>query len=109
MLVNLTPHAITIRLGEVDLCIESSGIARAEQRQEPAGLIDGFVPLVRMSYGDPVGLPDPQEGTYLIVSALTVEAARRSGRTTDDLLLTADLVRDDDGRIIACRALAKPC
>lgn len=108
MIKNLTPHAVTIVAadGTVDRTIPSDGVARAAQMMKPAGAIDGIT-LVDMVYGEPVDLPDPQDGMFLIVSALTAQAAKAAGRPTDDLLLPADAVRDEAGRIIGCRALAR--
>jgi hypothetical protein len=107
MLKNYTPHCINLYTENGIVEIPSSGIARAAQHTTEVGNIDG-VSIVEMTYGMPEGLPHPEDGVYLIVSALTVEAARRTGRTIDDLLLTADLVRDEAGRVVGCRALARP-
>ena len=38
-------------------------------------------------YGEPIGLPDPAEGTWLIVSTITGDAARAAGRPLHDLLV----------------------
>jgi hypothetical protein len=46
------------------------------------------------------------ENTFVIVSAITGNAAKASGRRTDDLLLTSGLVRDEDGKILGCTAFA---
>lgn len=43
-----------------------------------------------------------------IVSRIAVEAARASGRTTDDLLIPDDLVRGPGGQPIGCRGFARP-
>lgn len=102
---NLTPHAVHVIDGETVRTFESEGIARAAQTMEEAGNVGG-IRMVRMSFGAPVDLPAPEEGVYLIVSAITVSAAKASGRTVSDLLLTADPVRDEAGRIIGCKALA---
>lgn len=104
---NLTPHAVTIvgEDGNVLRTFESEGIARASQTTAELGALDS-IRLVRMEFGSPVGLPDPEEGVYLIVSLATANAAKQHGRSTSDLLLTADPVRDEQGRIIGCRALA---
>jgi hypothetical protein len=45
--------------------------------------------------------------TYYVVSSLTAEAARRSGRTLDDLLVPGQSIRDADGRIVGCQSLAR--
>ena len=105
---NLTPHTINV-YGENDTIVasyESLGIARAESREKLVGSING-IPLVEMEYGEPTDLPEPEEGTKLVVSMLTATAAQRSGRTTDDLLIVADLVRDDQGRVIGCRKFSR--
>ena len=54
-------------------------------------------------FGAVEGLPDPEEGVVWIVSRVVAEAAKER----DDLLVTDDAVRDDQGRIIGCRALAR--
>jgi len=104
---NLTPHTINIITEKGTLIREfpSEGIARASQFQEYVGNI-GRIELVKTSFGAPIGLPDPEEGVYYIVSLATANAARENGREVKDLLLTSDPVRDDEGRIIGCRRLA---
>lgn len=108
MLVNLTPHAINFVLADgFELTLESEGIARAKTETKVIGSIcSDEIPLVKVVYGEPEGLPDPVDGTYYIVSAITAAAAKAAGGRTDDLLTTADLVRDEAGRVIGCRALA---
>lgn len=109
-IVNLTPHTIDY-LDPLYACsIPSSGVARATQTMQEDQPIIGMGNVfrtVRMTYGETTDLPDPDGETFYIVSAITAEAARRGGRTTDDLLLTADLVRDDQGRVVGCRAFAR--
>lgn len=104
---NLTPHAIFIvdEDGNPFTVFQSEGIARAEQKDEPAGELNG-IPLVKSTFGEPVDLPEPEENTYLIVSLVTANAAKAAGRTTEDLLLTSGLVRDKQGRIVGCKAFA---
>lgn len=105
-IINLTPHAVVLFLADgTTKTFESQGVARAEQSVVEAGNINGYR-LVRTSFGAPVDLPAPQDGTFYLVSSILVSAARQSGRTVEDLLLPADAVRDDQGRIIGCRAFA---
>lgn len=85
--------------------------ARAAQIEEMLPRLkagDEEIPLVRVQYGTPVDLPEPRKGVGLIVSALTVAAAREAGRTTDDLYLVARVVRDISGKVVGACALAKP-
>ena len=108
-LVNLTPHKITIIGSDgKTLCeIAPSGtIARAASVIVDDGTVNG-IPVVRTSYGLVEGLPEPIDETMYIVSSLTATAAKRSGRTTDDLLIPGRMVRDEEGIILGCQALSR--
>ena len=107
--LNLTPHAINILAenGEVVLTIPPSGtVARAAQTDEVCGEVEG-IEVVKTSFGAPTDLLEPREGVYLVVSLATANAAKTTGRPTDDLLLTSSPVRDENGRIIGCRRFAR--
>lgn len=107
-IVNLTPHEVKV-LDDDDNVIAtfpSVGVARARQHDVPAGEIES-IPVVKTEFGEVLGLPEPTEGTVFIVSRITVEAAQVQGRSTDDLLTTSGAVRDDQGRIVGCRAFAR--
>lgn len=107
-IMNLTPHLICIMDNDGNRIakFESMGIARADSSETVVDHLNG-IPVVEMTYGAPVGLPDPTDDTMYIVSMLTIQAAISVGRSTDDLLTTADLVRDEQGRIIGCRKLSR--
>lgn len=52
--------------------------------------------------------PPPREVVvYYVVSSLAADAARCSGRATDDLLVPGQQIRDEAGRIVGCRSLAR--
>ena len=105
---NLTPHEVKV-LDDDDNVIAtfpSVGVARARQHDVPAGEIES-IPVVKTEFGEVLGLPEPTEGTVFIVSRITVEAAQAQDRSTDDLLTTSGAVRDDQGRIVGCRAFAR--
>lgn len=107
-IVNLTPHEVKV-LDDDDNVIAtfpSVGVARARQHDVPAGEIES-IPVVKTEFGEVLGLPEPAEDTVFIVSRITVEVARARGLNTDDLLITSGAVRDDQGRIVGCRALAR--
>jgi len=110
-LVNLTPHEVVLFVGDQTVRFPSVGVARAEQEDVLIGEItavgDVHIPVIETRYGKPEDLPDPMPGVGYIVSFLTVEAAKRVGRVTNDLFTPADLVRDDDGQVVGCRALAR--
>ena len=97
---NLTPHTVSI--------INEDGTVKAafpSQTAEHVGELDG-IELVSMKFGATEDLPAPEDGIYYIVSVITANAAKAEGRTTSDLVITADPVRDDSGRIIGCKRFA---
>ena len=104
---NQTPHTVNIVAedGSIKAAFPSEGIARAFQTAEHVGELDG-IELVSMKFGATEDLPAPEDGTYYIVSVITANAAKAEGRTTSDLVITADSVRDDSGRIIGCKRFA---
>lgn len=102
-IVNCTPHAINIMdsEGKEILTLEPSGICpRCSVERKKVGDING-IPINKSVFGDVYDLPSPQPDTIYIVSRVVAEAARR-----EDLYIVDDAVRDENGRIIGCRALA---
>lgn len=126
-IINLTPHDINFYEEEhtqkIKGCyyiipgalpyhtIPASGItARAAQTEDNLPAIDcnGVrVPLLQMTYGDPVNLPEPEKGKAYVVSALTVAAAKAARRSTSDLYVVARTVRNEVGAVIGACALCK--
>ena len=96
MIRNLTPHEIKILNKE----IPSSGIARVSQILTFADTFDG-VDLMIAQYENVVDLPDPQDNTLFIVSAMV----RNACADRFDLASPGDLIRDDSGNIIGCKNL----
>lgn len=105
-IVNLTPHAVNLIAADSSVALPPSGaIARCAVTRETVGqleIVGVAVPLTRTRFGAVEGLPEPVPGTLYIVSALVAQAAKR-----DDLVIPDDAVRDEAGRIIGCRALAR--
>ena len=105
-LINCTPHAVTVVLESGTLEIEPSGIIpRCTQTSEQIGTVDiegKTIPVIKTVFGEVFDLPEKQDDTFLIVSMLVASAAQR-----DDLLIPADIIRDDKGRIIGCKSLAR--
>lgn len=72
--INLTPHTIVLNNG---VQFPSQGVARVSNsftQFDNNGVCD-------VVFGDLVGLPEPQEDTIYIVSALVLSAAKAVGRT----------------------------
>ena len=105
-MLNLTPHAVVIRVGEAEVVLPPSGtVARVTTEEVVTGTvsINGVeVPVVTVKYGEPQGLPP--EGVECIVSALVRGAVPgRKGVYSPDTGPTA--VRDEAGRIVAVTRL----
>ena len=101
-IINMTPHSINVmnQNGESILIIQPSGnLIRLAQKTETVGEING-IPLTKNTFGEPEGLPEYEEGTYYIVSALLKTALPER----KDLIVPSEPVRDEAGRIIGCRS-----
>jgi hypothetical protein len=61
------------------------------------------IPVVRTRLGCPEGLPDPEDGVILIVSALIAE--HHSVEHREDLAYPGEAIRDESGRVVGCRGL----
>lgn len=99
---NFTPHPISIcnNAGEVTREIQSEGLVRLKAVTVPAGEIDG-VPVSRTEFGQPEGLPEFQEDVFIVVSQLVKTALP----SRYDLLVPAEVVRDEKGNIVGCKSL----
>lgn len=102
-LVNCTPHAVNIvQQDGKTLTIESSGIVPRCSSTETIDQVIGLIEVSKQKLGDVEGLPEEIPGTYFIVSRLVASASNRS-----DLLVPGQGIRDDEGRIIACKGLSR--
>jgi hypothetical protein len=99
---NFTPHPITIcnNAGEVIRIIQSEGVVRLKAVTVPAGEIDGIL-VTKTEFGHPEGLPEFGEGVYYVVSQLVKTALP----SRSDLLVPAEVVRDEKGNIVGCKSL----
>lgn len=103
-IINLTSHKLNI-LDETKnqiLVLEPSGIeARINVTRRLANKVDD-VPFFVTEPGEPVGLPEPREGTIYIVSGMF-----RSHSDRPDLYQPGELVRDDEGLPVGCIGLSR--
>lgn len=100
-MINLTPHAMNIKTADGWVTVPPSGtVARVSSEATPAGSIDG-VALSRVTFGEVTGLPEPVEGTILIVSALV----RLALPARADLASPGEPVRDAMGVTGGCIGL----
>lgn len=108
-IINCTPHDVNLILenGETVVFPRSGIIPRLRETQEKLETISApngaEIDIMQKKYLDPEGLPEPQENTIFIVSALVAGAVKNR----DDLVIPNDIVRDEAGRIIGCKNLAR--
>lgn len=98
-IINLTPHAIVL-CGKT---IEPSGLARCETSSIKISEVNGIT-VNQRSFGEVYGLPKPEEDTYYIVSSIVAQAVRG---LRNDCLIVDETIRDEAGRIVGCKSLAK--
>jgi hypothetical protein len=85
-LVNLTPHPITLVGDKGEVTLPPSGdVVRAREVREVLGAVQvdsaGTLPVLRVSYAEPEGLPEELEAeTIYVVSALAAAAIRARDR-----------------------------
>ena len=102
-LMNFTPHPITIVDDGASTLYSVDGPApRLNVEREALGRLGG-TSIVRSTMGEPTGLPDPQEGVVLIVSALVAEHPAVAHRR--DLAYPGEAIRDPDGKIVGAKGL----
>jgi len=102
--VNLTPHEIKIvgEDGEVRVVPPSGQIARVRSEQTVVGEVNG-VPIVKTTFGDVEGLPEPQPNTVFIVSSLVAQLVPHRDDVVAPDTSPSGAVRDADGRIIGVK------
>lgn len=109
-IINLTPHPVRLvrREGEKWVTVREwpkpspdTPLPRLVEEVEDGGVIDGVIPIKNKRFGKCENLPEPQPGTYYIVSGLVAQALRRPD------LLVPNTVRDEKGQIIGCDSFAQ--
>ena len=98
-IVNLTPHCINYYIEDYIVKLPSKGIARISAETVDVKSINGYS-LTRTVYGEVQDLPEPEEDTLFVVSAMV----RIALPDRKDLVSPARLVRDEKGQIIGCES-----
>ena len=103
-LVNLTPHAIDVMgTDNVVRTIPASGmVCRLTTSTELVDVVGGLR-ITKTVFGEPSGLPEEKEGTYYLVSQLIKNALP----ARSDLLVPAEVLRDNQGKILYCQSLGQ--
>lgn len=116
---NMTPHTITIVVDGIKVDFPSEGVIRATQRDEQVDEIETEVnlgnssagvsiPVFTSSFGEPEGVTnfiDP-DAVY-IVSAIAAQSLKKAGYDMSRFLVPSGTIRDEQGRIIGCKGLAR--
>ena len=105
---NYTPHAVTVFTDDGEqTTFAPVGLARSSQAAVIVGEING-IPVKKMTFGAVEGLPETAaDDEYFIVSAITARAAVETSHPLKDrLIMVADAVRDESGRIVGCKSFA---
>jgi hypothetical protein len=119
-ITNLTPHEVVLvredgsrlrawpSVGEARATVTRERVASVVLDDDRSYDLTGLAAVSRPTFGEVIGLPDHvRRPAGYIVSRIAAEAARASGRPTDDLLIPDDVVRGPDGQPIGCRAFAR--
>lgn len=106
MIINLTPHDITITNGTSTVTVKPSGLARCEETSEEIKVVEDWIPVLRTTYGKISGLPEPEENTIYVVSARVAQALKETNPGRTDVMIPAKTLRDSEGNIIGCSGLS---
>jgi hypothetical protein len=110
-LVNLTPHPVVLVVEGGTVEIPPSGYtARAKETRELAGILEDknlSIPLYRIRYGEPEGIPEIEPDAFYIVSSLAAQSVKTHfpPDIAERFVVVTDPVRDENGRIVGARAL----
>ena len=113
MIVNMTPHAIRIRIDasndavalSSDIVLQPCGtVARVSATSVADGDVDG-IPSYHTVYGSVQDLPDPQPDTICVVSALVIATSPPDRSDLRGPLTDRTAIRDAAGLIFAVRGL----
>lgn len=103
--INLTPHAINVLRDEslevLEIYPPSGDVARVKVTTREWGYMDG-IPTVQNVYGDPEGLPEPQDDTVYLVSLMVLSAVTRPDVFAPDTGAQS-VIRDVAGNILGVR------
>lgn len=103
LFVSLLPHTISVVCddGTVRVIAPSGAVARCSVTDEIVDTIDSMY-ITRQTFGEVVGLPEPEEGVAFIVSRMVAAAVPER----HDLYIPGPLIRDAEGVVVGCSGLS---
>lgn len=102
-IINMTPHPINLLDDELKLIViipVSGKTIRLTASTIDAGFTVDDIRITKTVFGEPIGLPEYNFGKFYLVSQLVKAALPERS----DLLVPAEIVRDDEGNIIGCKS-----
>lgn len=102
--INLTPYEVRVLAdNDIPTVFPPAAVsARCTTKRQILGKI-GDITITKTVFGETKNLPEPQEGVAYIVNRIVAEA----NPERKDLYIPDDTIRDQQGRIIGCRALTQ--
>ncbi len=114
---NLTSKTINVITEEKEFVFPSEGCARVLATTNPFGEIRtevesiNGIPVVRTTYGEIEGLPEPEEGVVNIVSYVILNALKTKGDFRTDVVAPdtspSGVARDEDGIVIGVKGFQR--
>jgi hypothetical protein len=100
-IINLTPHAITLRTDAQEVIfLVSDTIARVQQETIATGNTVAGFPVYTSAFGSVI-MPDAVEDTYYIVSAMVLTALAGTRQDVVAPRTDATAIRNEAGHIVA--------
>jgi len=103
-IINTRAHEIVVldqKGNIIKIFPKSPAPARCNEATTDVANVEG-VPIVKKVYSSPYNLPPHKAGTLLIVSRVVKDALP----DRPDLVVPAELVRDSNKKVVACKALS---
>ena len=106
--INLTPHAIVVRVDGGDITFPPSGkVARIKEKNVPPtrSQIFGFPVAGKTAFEAVVDLPEPEEGKIFIVSGMVAAQVNRADVFSPATGPEDGAIRNEKGHIVAVTKL----
>lgn len=99
--VNLTAHPILEMSSNMEF--KTSGVvARVNTIQKNIFTTHTGISITKTVYDSIIGLPDPKNDTFFIVSAAVINALKENNIQRDDVVAPNKIIRNNHGIVIGC-------
>lgn len=108
VIINKTPHKVTLvtESGNIDFPpdAEPARVSVTDHEVDSLQLGEVSGSIVKASYGDVTGLPEPNDSPDIKIFYLVSRLVQAALPKRSDLLVPTKLVRDELGNIVGCKA-----